>query len=109
MLGFLRAGAAGSATGLDAERPEEVIPVTELGAEFAKKLPKIFHTLNKSATLRSRPGRRIFSRFCRDLDEVSAAQGVLRPAANPGLRIFSRFCRDLDWIEVSPEPVDLVF
>ena len=38
MLGFLRAGAAGSATGLDAERPEEVIPVTELVAEFAKKL-----------------------------------------------------------------------
>ena len=64
-------------------------------------MPKISHTLNKSATLRSRPGRRIFSRFCRDLDEVSAAQGVLRPAANPGRRIFSRFCRDLDEVSAA--------
>jgi hypothetical protein len=36
----------------------------------------------------TRPGQRVFCRFCWDLAEVDAAEGALWPAANPGIGVF---------------------
>jgi hypothetical protein len=44
----------------------------------------------------SRPGPRVFNRFCWDLDEEGATEGIHRPAASSGPRVFGRLGWDLD-------------